>query len=217
MSSTIISLSRGNSRELPEAFREDDVRYAESLVEYFLERLTTRGEYVLDPFAGYGTTLEVAERMERVPFGVELDSDRVAYARTLLATPSRLVHGDSRQLLEIDLPRFHLSLTSPPYMCRSNHPEDPLSAYQEQGAGYREYLCGLGSIYRQVREFLLPGAWVVVEVSNLRSNDEVTPLAWDVAAELSAIFGFRGEVIIKWDTPAYGYDHSYCLLFEHSR
>jgi tRNA G10 N-methylase Trm11 len=213
---TVLSLTRRLSRELPAKLARDDVRFSETLVEHFLELFTMPGDYVIDPFAGYGTTLDVAERMGRVAFGIELDPARVEYARSYLRAPSQMIHGDARRLLDLNLPRFRFSLTSPPYMTKSNHPQDPLAAYSRDGTGYRGYLRGLRDIYAQLREVLLPSAVVVVEVSNIKADEEVTPLAWDVASELSALFRYSGEVIVAWNTPSFGYDHSYCLTFEHS-
>jgi tRNA G10 N-methylase Trm11 len=212
---THLSLPRRVARPLPAAFAGDDVRYSEALVEHFLERFTAPGDVVIDPFAGYGTTLEVAERMDRVAFGVELDGERVAWARSFLRAPERMLHGDSRRLAELPLPRCQLSISSPPYRTRSHHPQDPLAAYREAGAGYRAYLDGLRDIYDALRERLLPAATVVIEVSNLRTEHEVTPLAWDLAAEVSRVLPFRGEIVVGWDAPAHGFDHSYCLLFEN--
>jgi len=213
---TVLSLTRRLSRELPAKLARDDVRFSETLVEHFLELFTMPGDYVIDPFAGYGTTLDVAERMGRVAFGIELNPARVEYARSYLRAPSQMIHGDARRLLDLNLPRFRFSLSSPPYMTKSNHPQDPLAAYDRDGTGYRGYLRGLRDIYAQLREVLLPSAVVVVEVSNIKAAQEVTPLAWDVASELSALFRYSGEVIVAWNTPSFGYDHSYCLTFEHS-
>ena len=84
--------------ELPTEFRDDDVRYSESLVEHFLRGFTHEGDFVFDPFAGYGTTLLVAEQMGRIAHGVEFDVRRVQYVRSKLQHPENLIHGDSRQL-----------------------------------------------------------------------------------------------------------------------
>ena len=91
-----LSLEFTFPEELPAAFITDDVRYPESLVEHFLKEYTQAGDSVLDPFAGYGTTLIVAERLGRVPFGVELIEEKVNFARSKLARPERLIQGDAR-------------------------------------------------------------------------------------------------------------------------
>ncbi|MHA1954384.1 MAG: DNA methyltransferase, partial [Candidatus Heimdallarchaeaceae archaeon] len=73
---TYITLPNVCRRKIPEEFKKDDNRFAEGLVEYFLEKYTKKGETVLDIFAGLGTTLFVAEEMGRIPFGVEYSESR---------------------------------------------------------------------------------------------------------------------------------------------
>ena len=49
----------------------------------FVEELSEPGDVVLDPFAGFGTTLVVAERLGRRGLGIELMPDpALKYART---------------------------------------------------------------------------------------------------------------------------------------
>ncbi len=209
---TYLSLQLKHAEELPAAFQDDDVRYPEGLVEYFLREYTQVGDTVLDPFAGYGTTLIVAERLGRVPFGVELSEAKVNYARTQLTRPERLILGDARSLASIDLPAIDFSITSPPYM-RKDDLEDPFTAYRAVGQGYPDYLQDIRSIYGQLRRHMKPAGTVVLEVANLKIGGHVTTLAWDVAQEVSQILHFEGEVVVCWDRYGYGYDHSYCLVY----
>jgi len=186
-------------------------------VELLVEEFTREGDVVLDPFAGFGTTLVVAERMGRVPVGLELNPCVAAYARLLLRRPEALIEGDARRLRDYGLPRFDFSFTSPPFMCRGDV-EDPLAAYAVPGAGYEAYLRGLRDIHRQVRQLMKPDAHVVLEVANLKRNGQVTTLAWDVAATIGELLHFEGEIVVGSDQPCgwprgYGYDPSYCLVF----
>ena len=209
---THLRLKNRQPRKLPAEFRDQDLRYTEELVATFLRQYTRPGDLVLDPFAGYGTTLIAAQAMDRVPYGVEFDARRAAYIRSQLRQPSQLFHGDSRQLLRHPIPPCDFSITSPPFMAQGD-PEDPFTNYSADGSGYGAYLRDLAGIYAQVRQLMKPGARVVLEVSNLKGPEGVTTLAWDVARELSAVLRFEGEVVIGWDTYGYGYDHSYCLVF----
>jgi SAM-dependent methyltransferase len=206
-----ILLQNTHRYDLPPEFREDDVRYSESLVEHFLGEYTRPGDVVFDPFAGYGTTLQVAEKMGRVPYGIEFDERRVQYARSKLRNPERLLHGDSRQLASYDLPACDLTITSPPFMGRHDT-ENPFTAYTTTGS-YEAYLRDMRNIYAQIGRLIVPGGHVVIEVANLKSGDDLTTLAWDVAETVSEVLHFEGEVIVGWDRYGYGYDHSYCLVF----
>ena len=207
-----LSLKFRHPKELPAAYKADDVRYPESLVERFLVEFTREVDTVLDPFAGYGTTLIVAERLGRVPFGVELDEVKVQYVRRMLGWPESLIQGDARNLASLDLPAIDFSMTSPPYMNKGDR-EDPFSAYREKGKGYAAYLQDIRSIYAQLRTLMKPAGRVVLEVANLKLEGQVTTLAWDVAAEVSKVLHFEGEVVVCWDHYGYGYDHSYCLVY----
>ena len=209
---THIHLQKLPQQPLPAAFQDDDVRYPESLVEYFLQEYTHAGDTILDPFAGFGTTLIVAERMGRIPFGVEINKDKVNYVRRKLTRSESIIQGDSRLLADIDLPVINFSMTSPPYMTKDD-PDDPFTDYQAKGQGYRAYLRDIRSIYEQLREHMKPSGTVVLEVANLKRDEQVTTLAWDIGQAISQVLHFDGEVIACWDEYGYGYDHSYCLVF----
>jgi len=213
---TYLHLTNANRRVLPPEFREDDVRYPETLVEHFLNEFTRPGDIVLDPFAGYGTTLLVAEELGRVGYGIEFNERKARYVQGLLPHPERLVHGDARRLAEYGFPSIDLCLTSPPYTTRTDD-DNPFTDYTEKGQGYAAYLREFGNIFVQVAHLMKPSARVVIEIANLKDESGVTPLAWDVAAEVSKILHFEGETIICWDRYGYGYDHSYCLEFSKSK
>lgn len=207
-----MQLKNTNKFELPEKFQDDDMRYSESLVAYFLQEFTREKDIVFDPFAGYGTTLIVAEEMGRTPFGIEYDEEIVKYVQSKLIQPDRMIHGDSRQLLSYDLPAFNFSITSPPYMAKHGI-LDPFTSYTAKGDGYAGYLKDIRSIYEQIKQKMVPGAKVVIEAANLKHEDIVTTLAWDIAHEVSKVLHFEGELIVCWDSYGPGYDHSYCLIF----
>ena len=209
---TYLHLKKTFREELPLEFRESDLRYPESLVEHFLQEFTRAGDVVFDPFAGFGTTLDTAERMGRVAYGVELNYQRVSYARSRMKRPERLIHGDARQLASLELPPIDLAMTSPPFMSRGDA-EDPLTDSAVEGKGYSTYLRDLRKIFGQLRTRMKPAGQVVIEVSNLKIDGRLTTLAWDLANEVSRVLHFEGEVIACWDEYGYGYDHSYCLVY----
>jgi DNA modification methylase len=210
---TYIHLTNTKPYSLPADFQDDDVRFPESLVEHFLEQYTQKGDIVFDPFAGFGTTLFVAERMGRVPYGVEINQDRVNFVRSKLANTENIIHADVRSLSEIDLPEIDFSITSPPYMSKDNHPQYPFAGYKITGEGYEEYLRDIRSIYQQLRAHMKPTGKIILEVANQKTENQVTTLAWDIGREISKVLCFEGEIVVCWDEYGFGYDHSYCLIF----
>jgi hypothetical protein len=208
---------------LPEEFREDDVRSSETLVEHFIEHFTQPGDTVFDPFAGFGTTLLVAERMKRIPFGIEADERRCEYTRSKLELKDNIIHGDSRELDTFPLPAIDFVFTSPIFM-GCDETKNPLSGFKENGT-YQVYLDQIKDIFRKLSECLKLGANVVVEVYNLapRHGRPMTLLAWDMTYAISEVLRFDREIIACWqevdeedtgETPMLsGYDHHYCLVF----
>jgi tRNA G10 N-methylase Trm11 len=191
-----------------------DVRYPAALVEHFLAAYSQPGDLVFDPFAGFGTTLRVAEAMGRRGYGIERDPERIRRARPRLRDPAAIVEGDARQLAGLGVPPVDFSITSPPYM-RRDDPTDPFAGYARPGRGYRAYLADLRSIYAQIGALMTADALAVVEIANLKHPSGVTTLAWDAAAAIAEVLPFRGEVVVEWEpTYGYGYDHSYCLVFD---
>lgn len=215
MNKTVLTFSNIKKTELPEEFRNEDVRYSPEFVKHFLEQYSKKGDVIFDPFAGFGTTLVTAEELGREAYGIEFEERRAAYIKSLMKHPERAIHGDSLNLLDYDLPNFDFVITSPPYMGR-HHKENPFTAYSTEGSGYQNYLADLGSIFEQIAMKMKPAAYAVVEVANLKHDDaRPTPLAWDIGKELSEVLTFVGETIISWEpTYGFGYDHSYALVFK---
>ncbi len=209
---TWLQFTRENKTVLPSRFRHEDVRASENMLEHFIQKFTSEGQVVFDPFAGFGTTLSVAEELGRVGYGIEYSQPKADYIHESIAHPERLIQGDSRHLLKYDLPNFDLCLTSPPYTNEQDS-ENPFVDYRQKGFDYPSYLKEMGNIFSQVAQKLNPSGHVVIEAANLKKQGHVTTLAWDIAREVLKVLHFEGEVIIGWDRYGYGYNHSYCLVF----
>lgn len=208
-----LSMADFQAEQLDEA--DDDVHFSAALVHAVLEEYTVPGDRVLDPFAGFGTTLAVSEQLGRVAVGIELLPERFEIIRKRVTPKTEIIRCDARRLPELALEPFALCLTSPPYMARGDHPWNPLTGYQTLDADYDSYLTDLGSIFAAVTDVLLPGGHLAVNAANIRYKDCVTPLAWDLARVLESLPGleFRGETYLEWDEPPAWMQADYCLLF----
>lgn len=217
---TYLSLPYDHRNDLPDEVT-NDVRTPESLVEHFLEEYTVSGDRVIDIFAGYGTTLTVAERLDRVPYGLEYEGERVNYVRQRLATPDHVRRGDALALDPSWFPPCDCCITSPPFMERTDT-RNPFQNYSGQ-SDYQGYLEDIETAFTCLDRVLTPGGTVIVDIVNMKFDGRVTTLAWDVAQRLSNVFQFDGEIVVTWtgdEKPdsvrgqyGYGYDHSYCLVF----
>ena len=192
----------------------DDIHFTEALAASVIGHASEPGELVLDPFAGYGTTVAVAERMGRRAIGIELVPEHLEIARRRCAGTARLILGDARALSGLVDEPVDLVLTSPPYMPSADHPENPLAGYATDDGDYAVYLRELGSIFGQVAALLRPGGRLVVNVANVIGTDgSVTPLATDMAGVIDRHLPLLGVTTLRWDEPPAGLDGDYLLWF----
>ena len=222
---TFLTLPYEKPMALPSDF-DGNPRTPPSYVEHFLTRRTEPGDVVFDPFAGFGTTLAVGEELEREVYGVEYEYERAEFIKDRISHPERVVRGSALELLSFDLPQADCCFTSPPYMVEGMD-VDPFRNYaDDSGTTYEGYLDAIETVFASVGEIVDPDGTVLVDVANVKHDGKTTTLAWDVADAVAATFEFRGEVVVGWENEdrnannaedgayGYGYDHSYCLVFD---
>jgi DNA modification methylase len=108
-------------------------KFPETMAQEFIEFFTRRGETVLDPMAGTGSTLIAALRAGRNSYGIELNPKYAEIARKMIADErqllgastssgheienlkSEIVIGDASLAETYPFPTIDYVLTSPPY------------------------------------------------------------------------------------------------------
>jgi DNA modification methylase len=192
----------------------EDVHVPERLAERVVAEFSRVGDVVLDPFAGYGTTAVVAVRMGRRAVAVELLPDRAEITRARLRGEGRVIVGDARDLRSLVDEPVDLCFTSPPYMTRTGHPENPLTGYRTLDGDYAAYLGELEAVGAQVAALLRRGGHLVVNAATILGTSGPTPLADDLAERLSRHLVRRPDLPLAWDTPPVGIVADRCLVFE---
>jgi DNA modification methylase len=106
-------------------------KFPETLAQEFIEFFTSRGQVVLDPMVGTGSTLVAALRAGRHSYGIELNPDYASIAeqavineQTALGETARdltaqVITGNASGISEyvsrLNMPPIDYMLTSPPY------------------------------------------------------------------------------------------------------
>ena len=104
-------------------------KFPETLAQEFIEFFTKRGECVLDPMAGTGSSLVAALRSGRNSYGIELNPRYAQIARDVLLEEkttlgldqetnklvAEVIEGDARLAGEYSIPNVDYVFTSPPY------------------------------------------------------------------------------------------------------
>lgn len=124
---TKLSKSVWSSREVSSAREwyhlEHGATFSVALAERAIKMYTKKGDIVLDPFVGVGTTLLAAKKLNRRGIGIELYQKFVDLAKKVISQPiiseafdQKIISGDCRDLLNwVDLDSVQLMFTSPPY------------------------------------------------------------------------------------------------------
>ncbi|PWH13235.1 MAG: site-specific DNA-methyltransferase [Anaerolineae bacterium] len=104
-------------------------KFPETLAQEFIEFFTKRGQTVLDPMCGTGSTLIAALRAGRHSYGIELNPKYAAIARQMVEQErisrqgkadvaevvTEVIQGDAAQACQYHIPVVDYVLTSPPY------------------------------------------------------------------------------------------------------
>lgn len=176
------------------------------LLEPIVASFSAPGDWVFDPFAGLGSTLFAAQKLGRKAIGFERNPDRAAWVQTRLEPPNRLINAPVETMGEHDLPLFGLVCTSPPY---------PTVRLEDDPWGI-SYFEDMRAIFQRVGQATAPDGRIVVEVSNILTEDGFRPLVGQMAAALGEVLALEREIvrINSSDHPAGpGVGHSSLLVF----
>jgi len=183
-----------------------DDRSPRELTDMVVEAFSAPGDWVLDPFAGLGSTLFSAQAMGRSAIGFEVDPARATWIGSRLKPPSRLIQASSQTMAEQDLPRFALAFTSPPY----------ITVRLEDDPWGPTYFADMQAIFAEVARHMLPTGKIVVEVSNILTEDGFRPLAGQFSNVLGEILEPEREIVrinsSGWSAGP-GVSHSSLLVF----
>ncbi len=199
-------------------------KFPETLAQEFIEFFTKRGQYVLDPMAGTGSTIVASLRSGRHSVGVELNPQYANIARDVIRDEimaigddamdlqADIIQGDAARLSEFELPIFDYLFTSPPYWDmlhakggesqKKRREDDNLDiTYSEHHADlgnirdYDAFLERLVQIYASLKPMLRDKAYLTIIVKNIKKGGKIYPLAWDLASQLGEVFTLKDERI----------------------
>ena len=230
-------------------------KFPETLAQEFIEFFSKKGQMVLDPMVGTGSTMVGALRAGRHAVGIELNPRYAEVARQVVQAErnvlaasaeglcSDVICGDAANVAELDLPRFHYVLTSPPYWDML-HARGAETQKRRRSAGeldvvysddprdlgnmhdYDEFLQRLVKIYSGLQPHLEPRAYLTIIVKNVKKGGRLFPLAWDLCRELASTYTLKDERIWCQDNQRlapFGLGsawvsntfHHYCLQFRN--
>lgn len=190
-----------------------------------IQLFTHKGELVLDPFVGIGTTLIAAQDLNRNAVGFDLKKEYIDIAKKRL-TQERLtntkqitIHDDARNIPDyLEEKTVALSVTSPPYAHMLNKPRLNKSmrgdlrnnkhymkvqqySHDPRDLGtmtHSEYASALTEIYKGILPLMKPRAHCVINVNDVWWENKRIPTHIYVVNALEKA-GFELRNILIWD------------------
>lgn len=193
--------------------------FPDELAADFINFFTKPNDWIVDPFAGIGSTLVAAKKLGRNSIGIELYSDYVKYAETRIETQSgnsqnTIFHGDCRNVLpglrEGWKNKINFCITSPPYWCQLDQNNKRQNERKKNGlmttygddirdlgkiTDYNQFLDEQEKIFFQLDELMKFNSYIVVITNNCYQDGRVFPLAFDTFKSLSKIWTPKDERI----------------------
>ncbi|MGC8645815.1 MAG: TRM11 family SAM-dependent methyltransferase [Thermoplasmata archaeon] len=169
-------------------------------------RYTKKGDWVLDPFAGSGTTIIESLRLGRKCIGVELNETTVKKAKAIIGRKGEgsewhLISGDStsinfNELLESrGVGNVSLVILHPPYHNIIKFSNDPRDL--SRARSLEEFILKFSKVISNVRPVLRPGRYLAVVAGDKYSGGEWIPIGFRLMEETMR-HGFRlVSIVVK--------------------
>ncbi|WP_304033764.1 TRM11 family SAM-dependent methyltransferase [Ruminococcus bromii] len=151
-------------------------------------RYTKKGDWILDPFMGSGTSLIEAQRMGRNSIGIELQRDvaKDAYDNIIIEKNSnvkaKVAVGDSQtfnfkeMLNSIEIDKVQFVILHPPYwdiIKFSNNPKD-----LSNSESLNSFLYSFGKVVDNTIDILDKNRYCALVIGDKYSNSQVVPLGF---------------------------------------
>lgn len=168
--------------------------FPEELSLRLISLYSNRGEYVLDPFCGSGTTNYVALSLKRKTIGYDLEQKYVDMAKQRCGGRGMFFCKSSDDMREVYSNSIQLCVTSPPYLNLRKYSNNPTNI-----GNHKDPYPALKKVFQEVYRVLQPKGHFCLNVAGApdgRGNCHTFP--FDMIYLCTEI-GFKFKTTIIWD------------------
>ena len=161
---------------------------------------TVKGDWILDPMVGAGTTLIEAKLLARNAVGLDINPQAIQLTKTALhfkhhpPSEQQVKVGDARDLSFLKDNSFDLILTHPPYMDIIRYSDGKIKGDLSNIATLPKFCDEIEKIARELFRVLKPDRYCTILIGDTRKGKHYVPLAFNVMQRF-----LKGGFVLKED------------------
>jgi len=204
--------------------------FAPQIARNIIEMYTAKGDSILDPMVGAGTTLIEAKLLARHALGLDINPEAVELAKQSInfnhhpPSKQKVKVGDARDLSFLKDDSFDLVLTHPPYMNIIKYSNGKIPEDLSNIGSLPKFCDEIGKIAEELLRVLKPDKFCAILIGDTRKGRHYVPLAFHVMRRFLKVGFVLKEDIIKvqhhcsstkrWESKA-KQDKFYLIMHEH--
>jgi len=204
--------------------------FAPQIARNIIEMYTEKGDSILDPMVGSGTTLIEAKLLARNALGMDINPEAVKLAEEALkfkhqpSSKQTVKVGDAHDLSFLKDSSFDLVLTHPPYMNIIKYSDGKIAEDLSNIGSLPKFCDEIEKIAKELFRVLKPDKYCAILIGNTRKGKHFVPLAFQVMQRfLKAGFVLKEDIVKvqhnckytkRWEWKAKR-DKFYLIMHEH--
>ncbi len=204
--------------------------FAPQIPRNIIEMYSEKGDTILDPMVGAGTTLIEAKLLARNALGMDINPEAAELAKTALRfkhhppSEQKVMVGDARDLSFLQDNSFDLVLTHPPYMNIIKYSAGKIPGDLSNIGSLPKFCDEIEKIAKELFRVLQSDKYCAILIGDTRKAKHFVPLAYNVMQRFLKVGFILKEDIIKvqhhckftqhWRLKARA-DRFYLIMHEH--
>jgi DNA modification methylase len=177
--------------------------FAPQIARNIIEMYTEKGDSILDPMVGAGTTLIEAKLLARNALGIDINPEAVKLSEEALrfkhqpGSVQKVKVGDARDLSYLADDSIDLVLTHPPYMNIIKYSEGKIAEDLSNIGSLPRFCDEIERIAKELLRVLKENRYCAILIGDTRKGKHFVPLAFNVMQRFLAVGFILKEDIIK--------------------
>ena len=204
--------------------------FAPQIARNVIEMYSQKGDNLLDPMVGGGTTLIEAKLLMRNALGIDINPEAVSLTEAVLnfnhhpPSKQKVQLGDACDLSFLQDDSFDLIMTHPPYMNIIKYSDGKIERDLSNIGSLPKFCDQIEIVAKELLRVLKPGKYCAILIGDTRKGKHYVPLAFNVMQRfLKAGFVLKEDIVKvqhnckytkRWEWKAKR-DKFYLIMHEH--